>query len=122
MSSVQPCLTKDLYIHVGAPDPIKFRLRAGGSGGALVSFDDTLKFTFSNAAGVVTLGVGTGITLEDDEAVTDARAVVQLTVAQSRAIPDGPLTKYEVQRTVSGRENVIFMGLLIGEGGDNPDG
>lgn len=86
-----------------------------------MSFDGSLTFTFSNAAGVVTLGVGTGITLEDDEAVTNARAVVQLTVAQSRAIPDGPLTKYEVQRTSGGRESVIFMGLLIGEGGDNPD-
>ena len=42
-------------------------------------------------------------------------------VAQSRAIPEGPLTRYEIQRTTSGREEVFMMGTLIGEGGDNPD-
>lgn len=121
MSSVQSTPTKDLYIHIGAPDPIIFRYRAGGTGGTLVAFDSSLKFTFMNAAGTVTLGVGTGITLSTDETVADARATVQLSRAQSRTIPEGPLTRYEIQRTISGREEVILMGNLIGEGGDNPD-
>jgi hypothetical protein len=122
MSAVQQTPAKDFYIHIGAPDPIIVRYRAGGTDGTLVSFDSTLKFTFYNLAGTVTLGVGTGITLSTDEDTANARATIQLTVAQSRTIPEGPLTKYEVQRTVSGREEVILMGMLIGEGGDNPDG
>jgi hypothetical protein len=122
MSAVQQTPTKDFYLHIGAPDPIIVRYRAGGTGGTLVSFDNTLKFTFYNLAGTVTLGVGTGITLSTDETIANARATIQMTVAQSRTIPEGPLTKYEVQRTVSGREEVILMGMLIGEGGDNPDG
>jgi hypothetical protein len=121
MSSVVETPKKDFYVHVGAPDPIVFRLRAGGTGGTLVSFDSTLKFTFMNLAGTTTLGVGTGITLATDETIADAKATVQLTVAQSRTIPEGPLTRYEIQRTTGGREEVILMGNLIGEGGDNPD-
>ena len=96
-------------------------MRAGGTDGVLTSFDSTLKLTFVNAAGTVTLGVGSGITLATEETVTDARATIQLTVAQSRAIPLGARTTYEIQRTVSGREEVIMMGKLIGEGGGNPD-
>jgi len=121
MSSVQQTLVKDFYIHIGAPDPIIFRLRAGGSDGDLVAFDSSLKFTFDTGTGDVTLGVGTGITLATDEAIANARATIQLTVAQSRTIPDGPLTRYEIQRTTDGREEVLLMGNLIGEGGDNPD-
>jgi hypothetical protein len=121
MSAVQSTPTKDFYIHAGAPDPIIVRYRAGGSEGDLVSFDSSFKFTFSNLAGTVTLGVGTGITLSTDETVANARATIQLTVAQSRAIPEGPLTHYEIQRTTDGREEVILMGSLIGQGGDNPD-
>jgi hypothetical protein len=122
MSAVQQTPTKDFYIHIGAPDPIVLRYRAGGSEGDLVAFDSTLKFTFYNIAGTVTLGVGTGITLSTDEATANARATIQMTLAQSRTIPEGPLTKYEVQRVEGGREEVILMGMLIGEGGDNPDG
>jgi hypothetical protein len=122
MSAVQQTPTKDFYIHVGAPDPIIVRYRAGGTDGTLVSFDSTLKFTFYNLAGTVTLGVGTGITLSTDEAVADSRATIQMSVAQSRTIPEGPLTHYEVQRVIGGREEVILMGNLIGEGGTNPDG
>jgi hypothetical protein len=122
MSAVQQTPVKDLYIHIGAPDPIIVRYRAGGSGGDLVSFDSSLKFTFYNLAGTVTLGVGTGITLSTDEAVADSRATIQMSVAQSRTIPEGPLTHYEVQRVIGGREEVILMGNLIGEGGTNPDG
>jgi len=121
MSSINATPTKDFYIHIGAPDPIVLRYRAGGTGGTLVSLDSSLKFRFVNGGNTVTLGVGTGITLSDDEAVTNARATVQLTVAQSRLIPEGPLTHYEVQRDIDGREQVILMGNLIGEGGDNPD-
>jgi hypothetical protein len=121
MSAVQSTPSKDFYIHVGAPDPIIVRYRAGGSEGTLVAFDSSLKFTFSNLAGAVTLGVGTGITLSTDETVANARATIQMTVAQSRAIPEGPLTHYEIQRTTEGREEVFLMGSLIGQGGDNPD-
>lgn len=121
MSSVQATPAKDFYVHIGAPDPIIVRYRAGGTSGTLVSFDASLKFTFFNAAGTVTLGVGSGITLSDDEAVPDARATIQMTLEQSRAIPEGPLTRYEIQRTTGGREEVFLMGALIGEGGDNPD-
>lgn len=122
MSSIEPKPTKDFYVHIGAPDPIIFRFRAGGSGGALVAFDSTLKFTFTNSAGTTTLGVGTGITLSTDEAVANSRATVQLSVVQSRSIPEGALTRYEIQRTTGGREEVFLMGALIGEGGDNTDG
>jgi len=122
MSAVQSTPTKDFYIHIGAPDPIIVRYRADGSEGDLVAFDSSLKFTFSNLSGTVTLGVGTGITLSTDETVANARATIQMTVAQSRAIPEGPLTRYEIQRTIGTNEEVFLMGLLIGEGGDNPDG
>ena len=121
MSSTQSTPKKDFYVHIGAPDPIIVQVRAGGTDGVLTSFDSTLKLTFVNAAGTVTLGVGSGITLATEETVTDARATIQLTVAQSRAIPLGARTTYEIQRTVSGREEVIMMGKLIGEGGGNPD-
>jgi hypothetical protein len=116
-----PTPRKDFYIHIGAPDPIIVRFRAGGEDGTLVAFDSTLKFTFKTPTTSTTLGVGTGITLSTDETVADARATIQLTVAQSRTIPLGSLSTYEIQRTVSGREEVIMMGKLIAEGGDNPD-
>lgn len=121
MSSTQSTPKKDFYVHIGAPDPIIIQVRAGGEDGTLTSFDSTLKMTFVNSAGTVTLGVGSGITLAAEETVADARATIQLTVAQSRAIPVGALTSYEIQRTVSGREEVIMMGKLIGEGGGNTD-
>jgi hypothetical protein len=121
MSSVQETPKKDFYVHAGAPDPIIVRYRADGAGGTLVAFDSSLKFIFNTGTGQVVLGVGTGITLSTDETVADARATIQLTIAQSRTIPEGPLTRYEIQRTTSGREEVFLMGMLIGEGGDNPD-
>ena len=122
MSSVEQTPRKDFYVHIGAPDPIILRYRAGGAGGTLVSFDNTLQFTFNTGSSTVTLGVGSGITLSDDDGVTNARATIQLTVAQSRTIPAGALTRYEIQRTVGSREEVILMGTLIGEGGGNTDG
>ena len=121
MSSVSPTPEKNFYVHIGAPDPIILRYRGGGTGGTLVAFDSSLKFVFRNSAGSVTLGVGAGITLSTDETVANARATVQLTLVQSRAIPEGALTTYEVQRTVGGREDVFLMGFLIGVGGGNPD-
>lgn len=121
MSAVIATPTKDFYIHAGAPDPIIIRYRAGGTGGTLVAFDSSLKFTYDAGAGDVTLGVGTGITLSTDETVANALATIQLTVAQSRTLPEGPLSKYEIQRTTEGREEVFLMGMLIGVGGDNPD-
>lgn len=122
MSVLEKTATKNLYIHIGAPDPIIFRYRAGGTGGTLVAFDSSLKFQFVTPSGTTVLGVGSGITLSTDETVANARATIQLTVAQSRAIPSGGLTTYEIQRTVGGRDEVILMGTLIGIGGDNPDG
>jgi hypothetical protein len=121
MSSIQSTPRKDFYVHIGAPDPIIVRFRAGGEDGTLVAFDSTLKFTFTTPTSTVTLGVGTGITLSEDESVADARATIQMTVAQSRTIPEGALTKYEMQRTVGSREEVFLMGNLIGEGGGNVD-
>jgi hypothetical protein len=112
---------KNFYIHIGAPDPIIFEYRAGGSEGNLVALDSTLKFTVRTPTSSFTLGVGTGITLSESESVSDARATIQMTVAQSRTIPLGSMTVYEIQRTVSAREQVIMMGKLIAEGGDNPD-
>lgn len=121
MPSTEKCQLQNFYIHIGAPDPINIRYRAGGAGGTLVGFDSTLKFTFINAAGTVTLGVGSGITLSTDEGVANARASIQLSIAQSRTIPEGALTRYEIQRAAAGREEVFLMGMLIGEGGGNPD-
>jgi hypothetical protein len=119
MSSTEPTPSKEFYVHIGAPEPIIVRLR---SAGVLLAFDSSLKFTYVNDAGTVTLGVGSGITLSTDEAIANARATIQLTVAQSRAIPVGSLTRYEIQQTVGGLEKIFMMGSLIGEGGDNPDG
>ena len=116
-----PAPRKDFYVHIGAPDPIIVRLRAGGTAGTLVSFDSSLKFQLIYTGGTVTLGVGSGITLETDEDVAQARATIQLTVEQSRDIPVGSMTRYELQRVTSGREEVMLMGKLIGYGGDNPD-
>lgn len=121
MSSAIQTPTKDFYIHAGAPDPIIVRYRAGGEDGTLVSFDTSLKFTYKANQTTVTLTVGDGITLSTDEAVADSRATIQLTVAQSRTLPEGPLTPYEIQRTTEGREEVFLMGNLVGQGGDNPD-
>lgn len=121
MSAIQETPKKDFYVHRGAPDPIIVRYRAGGEGGTLVAFDSSLKFTYVTPTGTVTLGVGTGITLSADETIANARATIQLTVAQSRLIPAGGLTTYEIQRDDGGREDVFLMGKLIGEGGNNTD-
>lgn len=121
MSSTEATPKSDFYIQIGAPDPIKFQYREGGSGGVLQAFDSSLKFYYVNSNGTVTLTTTSGITLSSAEGVANALATIQLTVAQSRLIPPGAMTSYEVQRTVSGREEVILMGRLIGEGGYNPD-
>lgn len=122
MTSTATTPNKNFYIHIGAPDPIVVRYRAGGTGGTLVAFDSTLKFTYVNSTGTTTLGVGTGITLSTDETIANARATIQISVAQSRLIPEGALTTYEIQRTAGGLEEVFLMGALIGEGGGNTDG
>jgi hypothetical protein len=121
MSTVSQTPRKNFYVHVGAPDPIILQYRADGAEGTLVAFDSTLKCTVKTPTSSFTLGVGTGITLSESETVADARATIQMTVAQSRTIPLGAMTIYEIQRTVGGREEVIMMGKLIAEGGDNPD-
>ena len=121
-SSVEPTPTKNLYVHNGAPAPIIVRYRAGGTGGTLVALDSSLKFMFVNDAGSTTLTVGGEITLSTDETIANARATIQLTVAQSRLIPVGAVTRYEIQRLNGANEEVFLSGLLIGEGGDNPDG
>ena len=109
-------------MHIGAPAPIIVRYRAGGTAGTLVAFDSSLKFMFVNDAGTTTLTVGAGITLSTDETIANARATIQLTVSQSRLIPVGAVTRYEIQRLNGANEEVFLSGLLIGEGGDNPDG
>jgi hypothetical protein len=122
MSSLQQTPRKDFFVHRGAPDPIIIRFRSGGANGILVAFDATLKFTYTSASGLVTLGVGSGITLSTDETVANARATIQLTIAQSRQIPDGALTSYELQRLIGSREEVFLNGFLVGSGGVNVDG
>lgn len=121
MSSIEGTPRKNFYVHVGAPDPIVVQFRAGGSEGTLVAFDSSLKFVVKTPTSTFTLGVGSGITLSAAETVSDARATIQMTVAQSRTIPLGALSTYELQRTTGGREEVFLMGKLIAEGGDNPD-
>jgi hypothetical protein len=121
MSAVMPAPRKDCYVHIGAPRPLIF-VRRAMSTGVLRSFDSTLTFQYVTPSSTVVLTVGNGITLSADESVPNARATVQLTVAQSRAIPPGTVTRYEIQRVTAGREEVLFMGRLIGYGGDNPDG
>lgn len=121
MSSIEGTPRKNFYVHVGAPDPIVVQFRAGGSGGTLVAFDSSLKFVVKTPTSTFTLGVGSGITLSAAETVSDARATIQMTAAQSRTIPLGALSTYEIQRTTGGREEVFLMGKLIAEGGDNPD-
>ena len=122
MSSVDPTPTKNFYVHIGAPAPIIVRYRAGGAGGTLVALDSSLKFLFINDSGTTTLTVGSGITLATDETIANARATIQLTVVQSRLVPLGAITRYEIQRLNGSLEEVFLSGLLIGEGGDNPDG
>lgn len=118
MSAIQETPKKDFYVHRGAPDPIIVRYRAANN---LIAFNGSLKFTYVTPTGTTTLGVGSGITLSTDEAVSNARATIQMTVAQSRLIPPGGLTTYEIQRDDGGREHVFLMGKLIGEGGENTD-
>lgn len=118
MSSTEPTPSQDFYVHIGAPEPIKFRRKEGG---LYVSLDSSLKFQYVNSFGTVILGVGTGITLSAVGDVPDAEATIKLTVEQSRNIPKRSRTRYEVQRVVDGDPQVFMMGRLIGEGGDNPD-
>ncbi|MCA3574827.1 MAG: hypothetical protein IOC86_13010 [Aestuariivirga sp.] len=118
MSTIGATPKKNFGVHRGAPAPIRIRLRGGG---VLVSFDNSLKFTVTHPTGSFTLGVGTGITLSAAEAVSNAEATIQLSVAQSRQLPLGALSTYEIQRTAGGQEQVFLMGKLIAEGGGNPD-
>lgn len=104
----------------GAPLPMPFRVRIASTG-LLRSFDSTILMRVTHPAGTFDLTVGTGLTLSDDEAVTNARVTAQLTIAQSRLVPIGNLTAFEIQEGGSGAERGVLYGRLIGYGGDNPD-
>lgn len=110
----------DYAVHIGAPKPIQFQVRQS-SGGVLRAFDTTLKMRITYPTGSLDLTVGSGITLSTAETVSNAVVTAQLTVAQSRLIPEGNLSSYEIQETVSGVERAVLMGRLTGRGGLNSD-
>ena len=115
---------KDLSLHVGAMEPWRFQVREGGAGGTLTSFtgDEVLRLTYGLSASTIDLTDGDGLEYEDAEGVTDARIIARLTNAQSRLLPNGSLTKYELQTGDGATERVIIMGRVKVKGGLNPDG
>jgi hypothetical protein len=110
---------QDFEIFRGAPRPIIFEVE---SGGLLRSFDDTLRMTVTvRGQPAFTLGVGNGISLETSQGVPQARAIVQLTRAQSRLIPLGWYAAYEIQEGTAENEKGVLTGRLKGKGGANVD-
>jgi hypothetical protein len=112
--------SQNFVIHIGAPKAIVLQVRQG-TGGLLRAFDNTLVMRVTYPTGTFDLEVGDGITLSTAEGVASALVTAQLTVTQSRLIPTGKFARYEIQETVSGVQNIILMGALIGKGGENPD-
>jgi len=114
----------DLALHVGAMEPWRFQVRAGGVAGTLTSFtrNEVLRLTWGTTPTVLDLTNGNGLTYENAEGVTDARIVARLTNAQSRTLPNGSLTKYELQTGDAEAERAILMGRVKVKGGLNPDG
>lgn len=110
----------DFVIHIGAPKPIQFQIRQT-RGGTLRAFDSTLKMRVTYPTSTINLAVGSGITLSNAEGVTNAVVTAQLTVAQSRFIPEGNFASYEIQEGVVGSELPVLMGALVGRGGANSD-
>ena len=113
----------DLALHVGAMEPWRFQFRAGGLTGTLVPFPvtSTLQLTWGRTPETLVLTVGGGLTLEDVEGVTGGRLVARLTNAQSRTLPAGALTRYELQTGAAEAERALFMGKVTVIGGMNPD-
>ena len=110
----------DWNVFRGAPKPIAFRARDSVTG-VLRSFDSTVIMRVTHPTGTFDMTVGGGLTLSTDETVANARITAQLTIAQSRLIPKGNLSSYEVQEGAAGAERGVFYGRLIGFAGDNPD-
>lgn len=113
----------NLALHVGAMEPWRFQFRAGGLTGTLVPFPSTtkLQLTWGTTPTTLVLTVGSGLTLEDAESVVEARLVARLTNAQSRTLPAGSLTRYELQTGAAEAERALFMGKVTVIGGLNPD-
>lgn len=112
--------SQDFIIHIGAPKPIIFRVRQG-EGGLLRAFDSSLVMRVVHPAGTFDLTPGNGITLSSDEGVADALVTARLSIEQSRLIPPGGRTRFEIQETAGGGDTIVLMGALIGKGGGNPD-
>jgi hypothetical protein len=117
-SPLNPTPRQDFYIHRGAPKAIAFQVREDGT---LRALDASITLRVTHPTGTFDLAVGSGITLSTAESVANALATCLFTVAQSRLVPVGRLSTFEVQETVSGQERIVFMGSLIGVGGDNAD-
>lgn len=112
-------IKKDLAIHVGAMVPWRFTWKAGGF---RVPFNGNEKLIFTwGKTGSLTLSAGSGITYETVDGLVNARLVARLTNAQTRLLPKGLLTSYEMQTGVAEQERALFMGRVLVEGGANPD-
>lgn len=107
----------DFVIHRGAPRPLRISHRIDG---VLQELASTLRFRCNTRGTTIDLTVGSGITLTDSEGIANAEAVIALTVAQSRTIPAGKVTTYEITDGAVA-EQPLFIGYLIGRGGDNSD-
>jgi hypothetical protein len=111
----------DVYVHRGAPKPMVIMNRVGPS--AYGPFPSTLKVQCNPGGGApFVLAVGSGITLSSYDGVADAMATIQLSVAQSRLVPLGNASTYEVQEGGYDADRALMAGALIGEYGNNPDG
>ncbi len=120
MTPLNDTPNRPLAIHRGAPKPLAMRFRQG-TGGVLRTISNTIKMTITYPEGTIELTVGNGITLADEESITNARATIVPTVNQSRLIPVGNRSTYEVQEIINGIEQAILYGRVIGRGGENSD-
>ena len=120
MSLPYETVEQDLALHRGAPKPWIFEWDAGG---VPVSFPTSMvvRVTYGKNS-FYDLTVGNGITLSDIDGVTNRRATVQPTRAQSRLLPPGLFARYEVQLYTGEGERPWMMGRVKAQGGDNPDG
>ena len=124
-----PPATQNFHMARGAPDPLRIQIRSFGTTapGDLTVFDATVVCRIVYPGGTLDLTVGAGITLEpgitvgSEITVLNAQIVIRLTELQSRLIPLGGLSTYEVQSGVAGSERLLLMGRLIGVAGNNPD-
>ena len=107
----------------------------GASEELSLSEQDPVTGEFANFAGPVTMRItldsgvsftlaeGSGITVDAEDTPGVARGTIhiQLSVAQSRQIPAGNFASHEIQEAAAGGEQALFIGRVIGQGGNNPD-